>query len=415
MEATSGFSATAQSRLAALYALFMGLVIAVFVATGLTLVYPVPEEPVYPEYGLDSISAEAQRVYDQNLEKYREQNETRSIVLGVLGMALGTGVAAAGLATERRIGVLGNGLVMGGLLTLVWANARFLYNFDFMYVEGSRLLVAVIAGVLSAAIFIAVGRWKFVRDLAPEEIDAGSRRQLHGFYTVLLGAALVYAFTLIWVYARTPIDTYPNEAYGGEALMYAIYSLVYSTALVSVGLALGGKRLGALSGGFVFAGFAGLLSSVVGALINTGDAATKFVFVTLALGVTTAAGYLRFIRKPKTATLSTVGSEVAVPLEVAHPAVDTAAMSESRESTPLPRTSPNPFEAAQPVGVGHLAAQRDRRVLWDPRERAFMLGDERLDAAGIAGLQAANSVLWYPDVIAEHPAAAAALQAALGR
>jgi hypothetical protein len=44
-----------------------------------------------------------------------------------------------------------------------------------------------------------------------------------------------------------------------------------------------------------------------------------------------------------------------------------------------------------------------------------MLGDERLDAAGIAGLQAANSVLWYPDVIAEHPAAAAALQAALGR
>jgi hypothetical protein len=144
-----------------IYAFFVGLLLAVFVGVGVSAFYPSPEPPKHPEllqtYGKDvppeqnEAQADAQRQYDREYEAYREVSAryNRNVSIAVLIAAIL--FVSFSLVFARKIQVIADGILLGGIFTLLYSIGRSFEADDTKYtfvVVSIGLVVALFLGYL---------------------------------------------------------------------------------------------------------------------------------------------------------------------------------------------------------------------------------------------------------------------------
>lgn len=144
------------------YTFFLGLLIAVFVGVGVNTFYPGPKMPEYPTSLSTPATKDvadkeiaAQRNYDAQHKKYTEAsnpyNRNVSIVVLVAAVALLT----VSILTEIKMRIISDGVMLGGLFTLVYSIGRSFASSNSKYV----FLVTSVG----LAIVIYLGYHRFVR------------------------------------------------------------------------------------------------------------------------------------------------------------------------------------------------------------------------------------------------------------
>jgi len=148
-----------------IYVFFLGLLLAVFVGVGISVFYSAPTEPEFPpslEYvegptsrTLTSEQKADQATYDKQLDDHSEQfsvyNRNVSIVATVFAILF----LATGVGLAHKIDVIADGVLLGGVFTLVYSMGRGISSHD----ETFRFLIITVG----LAIAIALGYLKFVK------------------------------------------------------------------------------------------------------------------------------------------------------------------------------------------------------------------------------------------------------------
>lgn len=130
------------------YTFFLGLMLSLFVGMGISTFYPAPKPPSYDmpykvtpanddQAQYDKMIAE-QQAYDKSFQQYNRNVSVISLVAAVL-------LLAASLAFEKRNQVIANGILLGGLFTLLYSIGRGLNGQDSRYT-----FIAVTVGLIVA-------------------------------------------------------------------------------------------------------------------------------------------------------------------------------------------------------------------------------------------------------------------------
>jgi hypothetical protein len=139
--------------LAMIYTLALGLIVCAFVEIGLYTFLKEPESPWPDGYEPAETYEEKQKLAErQNI--YNEAIQRRNGIVTVLSLVFATALLAISLLTSARLGVLSNGILLGGVFTL-------LYGVGLGIRTGGRILRFVVA-TISLVVALALGYIKFV-------------------------------------------------------------------------------------------------------------------------------------------------------------------------------------------------------------------------------------------------------------
>lgn len=150
------------------YILFISILLATFVGVGIAAFYKGPKMPEYPSR-LNVAPLEApekleedrnrqiaeQEQYDRELREYQQKNEEYNKNVSIIALVAAVAFVLAGLVLARNILLISDGLLLGGIFTLVYSIIRGFGANDDIF----RFLV------VSAGLFIAlvIGYIKFVK------------------------------------------------------------------------------------------------------------------------------------------------------------------------------------------------------------------------------------------------------------
>ena len=162
------------------YTFFLGALLALFVGLGIQTFYPGPEMPestagmeFVPEGGAPTEEQRAEM--EENDRQWRQwQEEQQSYSRDVAVVALGASVVLLGLSLvlEKRNRVLTNGVMLGGLFTLIYAIGR-----SFASSETTMTFVAVSVGL---AVVLVLGHRRFFQDRPAEKAPEEAHREQTG-------------------------------------------------------------------------------------------------------------------------------------------------------------------------------------------------------------------------------------------
>ena len=145
-----------------LYTVFIALLVAAFVGFGISAFYPGPKAPVSPiEIAVapsDRESAEVRErrlTFEKQSRDFEQKEERYSREVSLIALIAAIVVVSLSLLFAHRILLLSDGLMLGGLFTLIYAIIRGIASGDEIY----RFIVVSI-GLL---IGLLVGYLKFVR------------------------------------------------------------------------------------------------------------------------------------------------------------------------------------------------------------------------------------------------------------
>ncbi|MFE7629113.1 hypothetical protein [Kocuria sp. NPDC057446] len=162
------------------YTFFLGALLALFVGLGIQTFYPAPEMPE-PTAGMEfapeggAPTAEQREEMEENDRQWRQwQVEQQSYSRNVAVVALGASVVLLGLSLvlEKRNRVLTNGIMLGGLFTLLYAIGR-----SFASSETTMTFVAVSVGL---AVVLLLGHRRFFQDRPAEREPEQAHREQTG-------------------------------------------------------------------------------------------------------------------------------------------------------------------------------------------------------------------------------------------
>ncbi|MFE7629110.1 hypothetical protein [Kocuria sp. NPDC057446] len=120
------------------YTFCLGLLLALFVGLGVATVHPGPAEPVPPAAVTTAresreLAPEEQQqwaAYEREREGWEESSMRYSRDVGVVALVASVALLAVGLVVERRRPVLAQGVLLGGLFTLLHSVVRSLLSQD---------------------------------------------------------------------------------------------------------------------------------------------------------------------------------------------------------------------------------------------------------------------------------------------
>lgn len=120
------------------YTFFLGTLLALFVGLGVATVHPGPEEPVPPRsialaQETRELTPEEQQQwvgYEREREAWEDDVLRHSRDVGVVTLVASVVLLAVSLAVERRRPVLAQGILLGGLFTLLHSVVRSLFSQD---------------------------------------------------------------------------------------------------------------------------------------------------------------------------------------------------------------------------------------------------------------------------------------------
>ena len=141
-----------------IYTFFVGLFLAIFVGMGIAVFYPAPkapEAPIWYDKQLTTQELKAQQQYDIKQKAYNKElwRYNRNVSMIVLVCAII--ILAISLLLTEKLGVLADGILLGGIFTLVYGIGRGMATDSNKY----RFLVAG----LGLAMTLGLGYIKFAR------------------------------------------------------------------------------------------------------------------------------------------------------------------------------------------------------------------------------------------------------------
>lgn len=147
-----------------MYSLFLGALLAVFIGVGIAAFYQAPTAPEYPimtapikpDGSQSPLDIQKQREYEAKSRNFQKVNEQYSKNVSIIAIAAAVLLVVVSLLFIEKILILSDGILLGGIFTLIYAIMRGFGNNDEMF----RFFV-VSVGLLVA---LFVGYWKFVKD-----------------------------------------------------------------------------------------------------------------------------------------------------------------------------------------------------------------------------------------------------------
>ncbi|MGZ6004886.1 MAG: hypothetical protein ACXWLH_01920 [Candidatus Saccharimonadales bacterium] len=143
------------------YSFFIGILLAFFVGMGIAAFYPQPASPKYPTQ-LNTIDKEptaeqrqAEKDFNIAQDKWNETMKPYNRNVSLIALASALIFVSVGLLFERRIRIIADGMVLGGIATLLYALGRGFAAQNSKY----SFVVVTIALIIS----IALGYIRFVK------------------------------------------------------------------------------------------------------------------------------------------------------------------------------------------------------------------------------------------------------------
>jgi hypothetical protein len=153
------------------YSLFLGILLAIFVGVGVNTFYPGPEWPEYPSelnYSYENEPSEEQRekqkAYDDELKSYEEQSKSYSRNLSIILLAAAVALLVFSLQFEKKIKFISDGVMLGGLFTLLYSLTASFASKDDKLTFGVTTVAVVVV--------LFVGYLRFVK---PSEKNPGKK------------------------------------------------------------------------------------------------------------------------------------------------------------------------------------------------------------------------------------------------
>lgn len=148
-----------------IYTFFVGILLVIFVGVGINTFYEPPAPPKYPialnTYGKvpTAEQAAAQREFDRENEKYQEVLKPYNRNVSVITLAAAVALFIGSALTQKRIRLLADGIMLGGLFTLFYSIGR-----GFASDNGKYVFTTVTIGLI---IVLYLGYHRFVRERPP--------------------------------------------------------------------------------------------------------------------------------------------------------------------------------------------------------------------------------------------------------
>ena len=134
------------------YTFFLGLIVALFVGLGISTFYPGPKMPDFPDQVYTHADKEpsaaqikAQEDYNTQFKQYNQDSQVYSRNVSMITLVSAVLVLVLSFIFERRNQVIANGLLLGGVFTLLYSITRGFVSEDTKYT-----FVAVTVGLLVA-------------------------------------------------------------------------------------------------------------------------------------------------------------------------------------------------------------------------------------------------------------------------
>ncbi len=155
-----------------LYSFFVAVLLVTFVGVGIAAFYKGPKQPDYPievetPYATDKPTTESAEMrqkriqYEKESRSYIQLNEAYNKNVSTIAIAASLIILVISITFIGKIIYLSDGLLMGGLFTLVYAVIRGFNAGDEMF----RFIVVTIGLIVT----ISLGYWKFVRTSLPKQ------------------------------------------------------------------------------------------------------------------------------------------------------------------------------------------------------------------------------------------------------
>ena len=157
------------------YKLFLGVLLATTIGMGIATFYTSPKAPAYPDdlatYSSSEPTPAQQKKYDRQMQKYNRDyerfedlNKDYQRNVSIIAIALSIVILIVSLVTLAKIDILADGMLLGGILTLLYAIIASFWTEDQKFI-----FVATLIGLIVA---LALGYIKFVK---PEQKQKPSR------------------------------------------------------------------------------------------------------------------------------------------------------------------------------------------------------------------------------------------------
>ncbi len=149
------------SGLEIMYALFLGLIIALFFGLGISAFYEAPKAPQYPTTSVIQTKEvteeqiQAEKDYEKSIKAYEKESATYNRNVSMIALALAVLAMTISLAFLGDIFVMANGVLLGGVFTLIYSMIRGFMSEDTKY----RFIIVCVGLVIT----LALGYLKFIK------------------------------------------------------------------------------------------------------------------------------------------------------------------------------------------------------------------------------------------------------------
>lgn len=112
------------------YTFFLGILLAIFVGVGIDTFYSPPPAPKYPielnTYGkeLNREQQAKQREFDKKQDAYQEKMKPYNRNVSMITLVAAVVLLAISIVSEKKIRIISDGVMLGGLFTLLYSLGR---------------------------------------------------------------------------------------------------------------------------------------------------------------------------------------------------------------------------------------------------------------------------------------------------
>ena len=159
-----------------IYSFFLGVILAIFVGVGVNTFYPGSKEPGYPpesmNYSVKEPTAEqiaAEKQYNEQWEQHQKDMQPYNRNVSIITLVAAVSLLAISLVYERKIKFIADGVMLGGLFTLLYSLGRSFAS------EDSKYIFTVVSVALIVVLFL--GYHRFVRPFTDAEAPAKPKIQ----------------------------------------------------------------------------------------------------------------------------------------------------------------------------------------------------------------------------------------------
>lgn len=147
------------------YTFFVGILIAFFVGVGINTFYEGPKAPAFPtelnyaKTELSEAQKAAQKAYDDKNQQYQDDLKPYNRNVSIITLSAAVLLLAMSVAFERKIRMLADGVMLGGVFTLLYSIGRGMASEDNKY-----MFMTVTVGLVAA---LVLGYHRFVQPEKP--------------------------------------------------------------------------------------------------------------------------------------------------------------------------------------------------------------------------------------------------------